>query len=143
MAPELFDSTRSYGKEVDFWAFGSMVYEMATGLPPNAANGISCENLGSHFKAIIPRLEGWDYSTELRSLVASCLEELPSFRPTIDQIQQHPYIHDTGLNYPTSTLSQLVRGFRLWEQHGGSRKSLFMLGGAPASSEILSSQADD
>ncbi|KAL5344392.1 hypothetical protein ACLOAV_010652 [Pseudogymnoascus australis] len=143
MAPELFVSTRSYGKEVDIWAFGSMVYEMATGLPPNAANGISYENLGSRLKASIPRLEDGDYSTQLRSLVAICLEELPSSRPTIDQIQQHPYIHDTGLNYPTSTLSQLVRAFRLWEQHGGSRNSLFMLGGAPRSSEILSPRAND
>lgn len=143
MAPELFVSTRSYGKEVDIWAFGSMVYEMATGLPPNAANGITYENLGNHLKSSIPRLEGGDYSTQLRSLVAICLKELPASRPTIDQIQQHPYLHDTGLNYPTSTLSQLVRAFRLWEQHGGSRKSLFMLGGAPGSSEILSPQADN
>ncbi|ELR10288.1 hypothetical protein VC83_04580 [Pseudogymnoascus destructans] len=143
MAPELFVSTRSYGKEVDIWAFGSMVYEMATGLPPNAANGISYENLGNRLKTSIPRLEDGDYSTQLRNLVAICLEELPDSRPTIGQIQQHPYIHGTGLKYPTSTLSQLVRAFRLWEQHGGSRKSLFMLGGAPGSSEILSPQADN
>ncbi|ELR05506.1 serine/threonine protein kinase [Pseudogymnoascus destructans 20631-21] len=106
MAPELFDSTRSYGKEVDIWAFGSMVYEMATSLPPNAASGISYEILGNHLKASIPRLEYGNYSTQLRSRVANCLEELPSSRPTIGEIQQHPYINDTSLKYPTSTLPQ-------------------------------------
>jgi serine/threonine protein kinase len=41
MAPELFNARRSYGKEVDFFAFGSMVFEIGTGLPPNVANAIS------------------------------------------------------------------------------------------------------
>lgn len=130
MAPELFSSTPSYGKEVDIWAFGSMVFEIATGLPPNVANGIPYERLGSHLKTHVPRLEGGNYSNDLRNLVAYCLEELPSARPSIEQVQKHPYIYNTSSRYPTSSLSYLVRAFKMWEDHGGSRKSLFMLGGA-------------
>lgn len=33
MPPELFDASVSYGTEVDIWAFGSLAYEVATGLP--------------------------------------------------------------------------------------------------------------
>ena len=143
MAPELFSATPSYGKEVDIWAFGSMVYEIATGLPPNVANGIPYERLGSHLKQHVPRLEGGNYSNELRSLVAYCLEELPSERPTIEQVQKHPYIYGTNTRYPASSLSYLVRAFKMWEDHGGSRKSLFMLGGAQGPSEISTSVADD
>ena len=143
MAPELFDATPSYGKEVDIWAFGSMVYEIATGLPPNVAHGLSFERLGSHLKQHVPRLEGGSYSDNLRNLVAYCLEELPSQRPTIEQVQRHPYIYNTSSQYPASSLSNLVRAFKMWEDHGGSRKSLFMLGGAQGPSESSSSGPDD
>ena len=143
MAPELFSATPSYGKEVDIWAFGSMVFEIATGLPPNVANGIPFERLGSALRQNVPRLEGGNYSNELRDLVAYCLEELPSTRPTIEQVQKHPYINNTSGRYPTSSLSYLVRAFKMWEDHGGSRKSLFMLGGAQGPSESSPPMADD
>ena len=143
MAPELFDSTPSYGKEVDIWAFGSLVFEIATGLPPNVANGISYDRLGTHLKMHVPRLEGGNYSNELRDLVAYCLEELPTARPTIEQVQKHPYISNTGSRYPASSLSSLVRAFKMWEDHGGNRKSLFMHGGAQGPSELISTSLSD
>jgi hypothetical protein len=143
MAPELFSATPSYGKEVDIWAFGSMVFEIATGLPPNVANGISYEKLGNHLKNHVPRLEGGNYSNDLRDLVAFCLEELPSARPTIEQVQKHPYINNTSSRYPMSSLANLVRAFKIWEDHGGSRKSLFMHGGAQGPSEGASGSDPD
>ena len=82
MAPELFSSTPSYGKEVDIWAFGSMIYEIATGYPPNAAIGVPYEKLGAHLKNHVTRLEGGNYSSDLRDLVAYSLQEQPSARPT-------------------------------------------------------------
>lgn len=143
MAPELFSSTPSYGKEVDIWALGSMIYEIATGLPPNAAGFVPYERLGSHLKTHVIRLEGGNYSTELRDLVAYCLQEMPSARPTIEQLQTHSYIYNTESRYPTSSLLHLVKAFKLWEDHGGSRKSLFMAGGAQAPSTDGSSSALD
>jgi hypothetical protein len=143
MAPELFDSTPSYGKEVDIWAFGSLVFEIATGLPPNVANGITYERLGTHLKMHVPRLEGGNYSNELRDLVAYCLEELPSARPTIEQVQKHSYIYNSSARYPASTLSSLVRAFKMWEDHGGNRQSLFMHGGAQGPSELSSTSLSD
>lgn len=145
MAPELFTANPSYGKEVDIWAFGAMVYEIATGLPPNVANGIiPYERLGSHLRNNVPRLEGGDYSDNLRDLVACCLEELSSARPTIEEVQKHPYIYNTSSRYPASSLSHLVRAFKMWEDRGGSRKSLFMLGGVQGrSSEGSYATPDD
>ena len=143
MAPELFHPNPSYGKEVDIWALGSLVFEIATGLPPNVANGIPYDRLGPHLKHHMPRLEGGNYSNDLRDLVAYCLEELPSERPTIEQVQKHPYIYGSKEMFPTSTLSNLVRAFKMWEDHGGSRKSLFMIGGAQGPSESSSPGADE
>lgn len=130
MAPELFDGSLSYGKEVDIWSLGAMVYEVATGFPPNATTQISVDRLRNHLKNFVPRLEGGNYSDGLRNLVAYCLEEDPKSRPTIEQVQKHGYINNTSSNFPTSSLSSLVGSFKLWESAGGSRKSLFMAHGA-------------
>ncbi|EKD19212.1 uncharacterized protein L3040_009348 [Drepanopeziza brunnea f. sp. 'multigermtubi'] len=143
MAPELFGPSPNYGNEVDIWAFGSMVYEIATGLPPNVANGISYDRLGSHLKNHTPRLEGGNYSNNLRDLVAYCLEEDPKARPPIDQVQKHPYILNTSSLFPTQTLKDLVGSFKVWEARGGSRKSLFMHHGAAQGSTPSYPNSDD
>ena len=137
MAPELFNTDLSYGKEVDIWAFGSMVYEIATGLPPNVDNGVTYDLLGSHLKTHAPRLQGDDFSDELQSLVAYCLQLLPSSRPTIEQVQKHAYIYDTNAAYPTSTLADLVLTFKEWEYRSGGRESLVVSDTATSPSKYV------
>ncbi|KAI0176037.1 kinase-like protein [Hypoxylon sp. FL1284] len=136
MAPELFDQNAHYGTEVDIWAFGSMVYEIASGLPPNVRANVGLPHLGDYLREHLPRLEGDQYSDELKSLVAFCLEENPSKRPSIERVQKHPYIFNTSSGYPTSSLANLVKAFKLWEERGGSRKSLFAAGGAQAPGDL-------
>lgn len=136
MAPELFDPAASYGTEVDIWAFGAMVYEISSGLPPNVAAGMDFNRLGSYLKQHIPRLEGDRYSPGLKDLVAYCLEDDPKKRPTIEEVQLHRYIHNTQEMFPTSSLAQLVKGYKLWEAKGGNRKSLFSAGGAQGPSDF-------
>ncbi|KAK4443736.1 serine threonine-protein kinase [Podospora aff. communis PSN243] len=130
MAPELFDTTVSYGMEVDIWAFGSMAYEVATGLPPNATANIDISQFGSYLKQSCPRLEGDKFSEAIKSLVAFCLVDDPKKRPRIEEVQQHQYIANTEEEYPTASLSKLVSAYKLWEAQGGSRRSLFSAGGA-------------
>ncbi|KAK3329767.1 kinase-like domain-containing protein [Apodospora peruviana] len=130
MAPELFEQSPSYSTPVDIWAFGSLVYEIASGLPPNVMSGFNIPQLGNYIKSHAPRLEGDFYSPQIKHLVAFCLVEDPAKRPTIEQVQQHPYIFNTSDEYPTSTLVNLVRAYKLWESQGGIRKSLFAPGGA-------------
>lgn len=134
MAPELFDMSVSYGTEVDIWAFGSLAFEAATGLPPNAKNmsRIDIPEFGSYLKQHCPRLEGDQYSDTLKDLVAFCMAEDPRDRPAIGQIQRHPYLSNTTKDYPTESLSMLVNAYRLWEVQGGNRMSLFNAGGAQA-----------
>lgn len=134
MAPELFDMSVSYGTEVDIWAFGSLAFEAATGLPPNARNmaNIDIPQFGSYLKQHCPRLQGDQYSDDLKDLVAFCMSEDPRDRPSIGQVQRHAYISNTASAYPTESLSMLVNAYRLWEVQGGNRISLFNPGGAQA-----------
>ncbi|PCD45810.1 hypothetical protein AU210_001239 [Fusarium oxysporum f. sp. radicis-cucumerinum] len=144
MAPELFDPAASYGTEVDIWAFGAMVYEIASGLPPSVAAGMMDFNrLGSYLKQHIPRLEGDRYSQGLKDLVAYCLVDDPKKRPPIEQIQRHRYIFNTQDAYPASSLAHLVRGYKLWEAQGGVRKSLFSAGGAQGPPDLASLALDN
>ncbi|KAI0102745.1 kinase-like protein [Nemania sp. FL0031] len=130
MAPELFDSTVAYGAEVDIWAFGSMAYEVASGLPPNAIAAPNIPDLNAYLKQHCPRLEGDRYSPLLKDFVSHCLVIDPEQRPIIDVVQKHPYILNTSNDYPTSSLSDLVGAYRIWEMQGGNRRSLFSEGGA-------------
>ncbi|KAG5983782.1 hypothetical protein E4U55_007181 [Claviceps digitariae] len=130
MAPELFDQSTLYGTEVDIWAFGALVYEVASGLPPNVAEKIDFSRLGSRLKQHTPRLEGDCYSPGLKDLAAYCLQHEASKRPTIEEIQRHGYIFNTEETFPAASLSHLVRAFKLWEAQGGHRHSLFSVGGA-------------
>jgi len=138
MAPELFDPVPSYSTPVDIWAFGSLVYEIASGLPPNVMSGFNIPQLGNYIKSHVPRLEGDQYSYDLKDLVTFCLVEDPAKRPTIDQVQKHPYIFNTSAEYPTLMLANLVKGYKVWEAQGGIRKSLFAPGGAQGPSDYSS-----
>lgn len=141
MAPELFDPEPSYSTPVDIWAFGSLVYEIASGLPPNVMEGFSISQLGQYIKTHTPRLEGDQHSDEIKDLVAFCLVGDPAKRPTIQEVQRHPYIYNTSEAYPTSSLANLVKAYKLWESQGGIRRSLFSPYGSQGPSEAGSSAA--
>lgn len=125
MAPELFDSSVSYGTEVDIWALGSTAFEMAMGVPPNVVPTVDMADFGSYLKENTPRLEGDHFSPDLKDLISRCMVQEPAQRPTIGQLQRHPYIAGTEANFPTLSLTKLVEAYRLWESMGGSRLSLF------------------
>ncbi|KAF1989707.1 kinase-like protein [Aulographum hederae CBS 113979] len=129
----------TYGTEVDCWAFGIAVYEMATGNPPNAH--IRPQQLGNALRAP-PRLEGGSYSQGLRDFISFCLAEDPTNRPSASQILDHPYIANSSEQHPTEDLAVLVQRYAGWERSGGQRASLFQPFGAELP-ETLQRAADD
>lgn len=147
MAPELLnqdfdpDQGQGYGTEVDCWAYGCTIFEMATGMPPNARFH---PNMLRTILKTAPRLPGeGDYSQGLRDFVAFCLEESPENRPTAEEILDHPYIANTSRRYPTATLRQMIDRYVQWERKGGQRASLFNPMGAAAPQPSFGQEEDD
>ncbi|GIZ44363.1 hypothetical protein CKM354_000756300 [Cercospora kikuchii] len=132
------ENEEGYGAEIDVWSYGVTIYEMATGSPPYATTALHF--LPEMIKKAPPRLEGDDYSPELRDFVAFCLNTDKEARPSAAALLNHPYIRDTSRIYPTRNLVRLIERFKIWEHGGGSRASLWM--GAPSDS-LASRRGDD
>ncbi|KAF1840373.1 uncharacterized protein K460DRAFT_297054 [Cucurbitaria berberidis CBS 394.84] len=128
----------SYGNEVDIWAYGCTVFEMACGFPPfHRTVQWDLPTAG------VPELEGDRFSPELKDFVAFVLEPEAHARPTPDEILEHPYLAGSTKMYPTSTLVKLVEEYYAWEHQGGARQSLFNPFGAQAPDPLAPEPEDE
>jgi len=88
MAPELFSDEGVYSFYSDFWAFGCILFEMATGKPPFSAKGL---------KELIVQIEEQDtpqvpdFSPVFNDLLKVLLEKDPIKRTYWDQLRKHPF----------------------------------------------------
>lgn len=88
--------------------------------------------IGRQLNRNTPRLTDEDYSDGFKDLVSFALDSNPASRPSMSDIMSHSYIVESEEEYPTSSLSELVRIYYQWSQRGGQRISLFNPGGAAA-----------
>jgi len=88
LAPEILQG-KSYGKPVDWWSFGTLMYEMLTGLPPFYSQDVQeMYNKIMNDKLVFPP----HVSSEARSLLTALLERNPDKRlQDAKVIKAHPY----------------------------------------------------
>lgn len=99
--------------------------------------------IGRQLNRNTPKLDSDSYSEGLKDLIAFALDSNPVTRPTMADILAHPYIAGTEEEYPTSSVSELVRNYYQWSQRGGQRISLFHPGGAAAAEIPGAEESDD
>jgi hypothetical protein len=99
--------------------------------------------IGRQLNRNTPKLDSEGYSEGLKDLIAFALDSNPASRPTMADILAHPYIADTDEEYPTSSVSELVRNYYQWSQRGGQRISLFHPGGAAAAELPGTEESED
>ncbi|KAF9111722.1 Cell cycle serine/threonine-protein kinase cdc5/MSD2 [Mortierella sp. AM989] len=91
IAPEiLFDTDNGHSFEVDIWSIGVIMYTLLVGKPPFQT---------SEVKAIYKKIRDNNYvfpddvpiSEEAKSLVAALLTPVPSSRPSVEDVLNHPF----------------------------------------------------
>ena len=115
MAPEVIEQS-GYDFKADIWSLGITTMEMANAEPPNASTH-PMKVLFLIPKAPAPRLEGNQYSRDIKDFVAACLVKDPDRRPTAKELLQHRFIRNAG---PVECLQELVRRRQLWDNNKGS-----------------------
>jgi len=90
LAPEIL-SADGYGKTIDWWTLGVLLYEMLAGLPP-----FYDENTDEMYKKILndPLVFGPEFGSEARSILTCLLTRDPSRRLGVrgaEEIKKHPF----------------------------------------------------
>jgi len=114
-APELIDafktpsdslnqSSPGYGKTVDMWSLGVVLYILLSGTPPFEADGLYDQILGGHYEF---DAEEWEtVSSEAKDLVRRLMTVDPKTRPTIQEALKHCWLTQVEV-LPASDLSDL------------------------------------
>jgi len=94
LAPEVLKG-QQYGKEVDWWSLGTLIYEMLTGLPPYYSEDVQL----MYSKIMKEKLHFPKKMTEeAKSLITGLLERNPGDRLSDPEaIKRHPYF--AGLDW--------------------------------------------
>jgi protein-serine/threonine kinase len=124
MAPEVVTEGRMYDSKADVWSLGITLLEMAYGEPPLSGQEATrvVMMLGDK-KMRAPRLEGNQWSREMKDFVIGCLNEEPGDRLPAEELGKTKWIKaqsKTGL----SSLNDLMIKYKQWKESGGHRQSL-------------------
>ncbi|GME92583.1 unnamed protein product [Ambrosiozyma monospora] len=114
MAPEVI-SESAYNVKADIWSLGITVYEMATSAPPYSdKDQLRAMTLITQHEP--PRLEGRQYSSLLKEIVAMCLEEKQDLRPAAEDLLKSKFIK-TYKQASTSVLKEVISRYLLWRDN--------------------------
>lgn len=106
LAPEVLEG-KQYTKAVDWWSFGTLMYEMLTGLPPFYSQDVQ----QMYFKIMHAKLELPDHlSPDTKDILLKLLERDPNKRlADAASIKSHPYFK--GVNWEKLIQKEVVPPF--------------------------------
>lgn len=120
MAPEVIREGDTYNSKADIWSLGITLYETATGDPPYSDKDAMWA-MQMISKLTPPRLEGRDYSPNLKEAIALCLDENPEERPSADDLLKCKLIRFYK-NHSTTILKEVITKYLLWRDSNNKRR---------------------
>ena len=124
MAPEVVTEGRMYDSKADIWSLGITLLEMAYGEPPMSGQPAArAVMLLGDKKLRAPRLEGDQWSRDMRDFVVGCLNEEPGDRLPAEELSRTKWIKAQSKT-PLSVLNELIMKYQNWKESGGQRQSL-------------------
>ncbi|XP_059671053.1 serine/threonine-protein kinase BLUS1-like [Cornus florida] len=99
MAPEVIHSHTGYSFKADIWSFGISALELAHGrpplshLPPSKSLFMKITNRFrfSDYEKINQSLKNKKFSKSFKDMVALCLDQDPSKRPSAEKLLKHSF----------------------------------------------------
>ncbi|XP_065863131.1 serine/threonine-protein kinase BLUS1 [Euphorbia lathyris] len=100
MAPEVIHSHTGYSFKADIWSFGITALELAHGCPPLSHLPLSKSlimkitkrfRFSDYEKHKKKKEKGKKFSKAFKDMVASCLDQDPSKRPSAEKLLKHPF----------------------------------------------------
>ena len=95
LAPEMYGPRNcAYGKPVDVWALGCVIFIMLCGWHPFQVPDNMREQKSRILKGDLSELQDEDITDDAKDIIRKMLEVDPSRRWTIEQLFEHPWIKD-------------------------------------------------
>ena len=99
IAPEILEGKNGHSYEVDIWSLGVIIYTLVVGKPPFETSDVQ-----STYKRI--KLNQYNFPSnikvteELKELIQNILQTNPAKRPTLDQLNNSPFMQRNRLSIP-------------------------------------------
>lgn len=99
VAPEVLKQSK-YGKEVDLWSFGVILYVLLSGIMPFDDENDDTKEIGRKIVYEEPsyRYKPWEFvSQEAIKVTQRLLDKNPDTRMTLEEFLQDPWVNNTNL----------------------------------------------
>jgi len=133
MSPELVKN-RPYDYKSDVWALGCVLYELTTlkhAFDANSLNGLAGKIVRGKYPPI-----SFDYSKDLRNMIAKMLSSSPNKRPSIRDILQLPFLRKSIRRYVRSVIEGHEKGTCSQKAYDNLREQLTQIGQSNLIEEI-------
>ncbi|CAM9121158.1 unnamed protein product, partial [Heterosigma akashiwo] len=108
IAPEILENRNGHSFQVDIWSFGVILYTWLVGKPPYEAKDVKAT-----YKRIVSNMytfpERANLSQEAQSIIRRMLQLNPNMRPSLEEIERHPFFSsgpEIPRRLPKSALSR-------------------------------------